>query len=81
MRPRLTKQVREGLYGMLGIADTILEAGGEGWAMECRKGEDHGPCDKPSCEECQTRQELEAAISWLSYFLAKKKQKRGAGKP
>lgn len=75
-RMRLNKKVREGLYEMLSIADTILQQGGEGWALECSKGEGMEPCNQKGCPECDSRKELELAVSWLSQFLSGKKEKR-----
>ena len=30
---RLTERVREGLHGLAGIGETIIEVNGEGWAV------------------------------------------------
>jgi hypothetical protein len=74
-RPRLTNQIKDGLAGMCGIVETILEAGGEGWAMECATGT---PEDRPcgGCEECRNYQEADAACRWLRAFLATKENHR-----
>ncbi len=68
-KQHVTKRIRSGLLELASIGDTILQAGGEGWALECKQGPDFGPCNKADCETCQSRIDLENAVAWLTDFL------------
>jgi hypothetical protein len=73
---RLTKRVRDGLLEMTVIASTVLEHGGEGWALECTAGPDFTPCQRRDCEICSDYKNLELAVAWLRQFLARKERQR-----
>jgi len=75
--PRLTKRVRDGLNGMCGACETILDTeGGAGWGLECVAGPDKFPCEKPSCEVCTSFENMRLACEYVRYIANKKRVKR-----
>ena len=71
MRPRLTKRVRDGLNELATIGETVIETGGEGWGLECTRGEDYSPCNRPNCEICVAMENLRRACAYARHLANK----------
>jgi hypothetical protein len=78
---RLTDRILDALNSVASHTETILEHGGEGWALECVAGPDGEPCGKlKTCETCRNFKDCEDAAAWLRGFVWRQQQRRARRK-